>query len=144
MPTHTHDFGNHHNGYSRSKTALVQSVSGSSETASSMVWNLETISALSKITIFKDAILLSGLGSLMICTHELTILNKPKEMIRYCKSFSYGGVTLSNIVANNLTHVSVPIENGKIIPIMGILYHPHHMGISLHPHHGHFPTTCYN
>jgi hypothetical protein len=31
MPTHTHDFGNHRNGYDRSKTALVQSVSGSPE-----------------------------------------------------------------------------------------------------------------
>jgi hypothetical protein len=28
-PTHTHDFNNHRNGYDRSKTALVQSVSGS-------------------------------------------------------------------------------------------------------------------
>jgi hypothetical protein len=66
----------------------------------------------------------------MICTHELTILNKPKEMIRYCKSFSYGGVTLSNIVANNLTHVSVPIENGKIIPIIWAFHFIPIMGIS--------------
>jgi hypothetical protein len=40
----------------------------------------------------------------------LIILTKRKEMIHYCKSFGYGGTTLSNIVANDLTHVSVPAE----------------------------------
>jgi hypothetical protein len=62
----------------------------------------------------------------------LIILTKRKETIRYCKSFRYGGTTLSNIIANDLTHVSVPAEEGSIILIMGI---------SLHPHHGHF-TQC--
>jgi hypothetical protein len=41
---------------------------------------------------------------------------------------------LSNIVANDLTHISVRAENGQIISIMGISHHPHHMGISLDPH----------
>jgi hypothetical protein len=31
MPTHTHDFNNQINGYSRSKTTLMRSVSGSPE-----------------------------------------------------------------------------------------------------------------
>jgi hypothetical protein len=39
---------------------------------------------------------------------------------------------LLNIIANDLTHVSVHAEEGSIIPIMGI---------SLHPHYGHF-TQC--
>jgi hypothetical protein len=47
----------------------------------------------------------------MICTHDLTILTKIKETIRYCKSFRYGGITLSNNVANDLTHVSLPAED---------------------------------
>jgi hypothetical protein len=42
----------------------------------------------------------------------LIILTKRKEIIRYCKTFRYGGTTLSNIVANDLTHVSVPTEDG--------------------------------
>jgi hypothetical protein len=45
----------------------------------------------------------------------LIILTKRKEMIRYCKSFGYGGTTLSYIVANDLTHVSVLAENRQII-----------------------------
>jgi hypothetical protein len=42
----------------------------------------------------------------------LIILTKGKEMIHYCESFRYSGTTLSNIVANDLTHVSVPVEDG--------------------------------
>jgi hypothetical protein len=42
----------------------------------------------------------------------LIVLTKRKEMIRYCKMFGYDGTTLSNIVANDLTHVSVPVEDG--------------------------------
>jgi CTP synthase (UTP-ammonia lyase) len=71
----------------------------------------------------------------------LIVLTKRKETIHYCESFGYCGTMLSNIVTNDLTHVSVPAENGQIIPIMDISHHPHHMGISLHPHHGHF-TSC--
>jgi hypothetical protein len=43
---------------------------------------------------------------------DLIILTKRKETIRYCEMFGYGGTTLSNIVANNLSHVSVPTEDG--------------------------------
>jgi hypothetical protein len=42
----------------------------------------------------------------------LIVLTKRKEMIRYCETFRYGGITLSNIVANNLTYVSVPAKKG--------------------------------
>jgi hypothetical protein len=42
----------------------------------------------------------------------LIILSKREETIRYCESFWYGGTTLSNIVTNDLTHVSVPTEDG--------------------------------
>jgi hypothetical protein len=41
----------------------------------------------------------------------LIILTKRKEMIHYCKTFEYGGTTLSNIVTNDLTHLSVPVED---------------------------------
>jgi hypothetical protein len=57
---------------------------------------------------------------------------KRKEMIRYCESLGYGDTTLSNIVANDLTHVGVRAKEGSIILIMGISHHPHH---------GHF-TQC--
>jgi hypothetical protein len=60
------------------------------------------------------------------------ILTKRKETIRYYESFGYGGTTLSNIIANDLMHVSVPTEKGLIIPIMGISHHPHH---------GHFTSS---
>jgi hypothetical protein len=60
------------------------------------------------------------------------VLTKRKEMIRYCESFGYGGTMLSNIVANDLTHISVPAEERSIIPTMGI---------SLHPQHGHFTSS---
>jgi hypothetical protein len=42
----------------------------------------------------------------------LIVLTKRNEMIHYCESFRYGGTTLSNIIANDLTHVSVPKEDG--------------------------------
>jgi hypothetical protein len=53
-------------------------------------------------------------------------------MICNCESFGYGDITLSNI---DLTHVSVPTEEGSIIPIMGISHHPI-MDVSLHPNMG--------
>jgi hypothetical protein len=46
---------------------------------------------LERFMIFKIVILLIGLGSLMICTHDLTVLAKIKEMIRYCRSHAFGG-----------------------------------------------------
>jgi hypothetical protein len=42
----------------------------------------------------------------------LLVLTKIKETNRYCRTFRYGGTTLSNIVANDLTHVSVTAEDG--------------------------------
>jgi len=45
----------------------------------------------------------------------LIVLTKQKKTIRYCESFGNGGTTLSNIVANDLTQVSVPAE-GQTCP----------------------------
>jgi hypothetical protein len=42
----------------------------------------------------------------------LIVLTKRKETIRYCETFRYGGIMLSNIIANDLMHVIVPIEDG--------------------------------
>jgi hypothetical protein len=42
----------------------------------------------------------------------LIVLTKIKEMIRHYGTFRYGGTMLSNIIANDLTHVSVPAEVG--------------------------------
>jgi hypothetical protein len=62
--------------------------------------------------IFKVAILLSRIGSFMICTHDLTVLTK-KKRIRYCESFRYGGKNALTDISNDLTHVSVPAEEGS-------------------------------
>jgi hypothetical protein len=43
----------------------------------------------------KIVLLLNGLNSLMICTHDLTILTKIKEMSCYYELFGYSGTTLS-------------------------------------------------
>jgi hypothetical protein len=50
---------------------------------------------LERIKIFKTILLLNGLSSLMICTHDLTVLTKTKGTACYCESFGYGGATLS-------------------------------------------------
>jgi hypothetical protein len=42
----------------------------------------------------------------------LIVLTKRNETIRYCETFRYGGTTLSNIIANDLMHASVPTEDG--------------------------------
>jgi hypothetical protein len=42
----------------------------------------------------------------------LIIRTKRKEMILYYKLFGYSGTTLSNIVAVDLMHVSIPTEDG--------------------------------
>jgi hypothetical protein len=46
--------------------------------------------------------------------------------------------TLSINVSIILTKVSVPTEEGSIIPILGISHHPHIMGFSNHPPSGLF------
>jgi hypothetical protein len=61
--------------------------------------------------IFKIVVLLDGLGSLMICTHDLIILIKTKEAIRYCELFGYGGKTLATHVSIILTRVNVWIKH---------------------------------
>jgi hypothetical protein len=70
--------------------------------------------------IFKIATLLSRLGSLMICTQDLTVLTKTKETTHYYKSFGYGGKDALNKRFYRSNGVSVPAEEGQIIPIMGI------------------------
>jgi hypothetical protein len=62
--------------------------------------------------IFKIVNFLDGLGSLMICTHDLSILTKTKETIHFCESFAYGGKMLSTHVSIVQTKVSVPTEDG--------------------------------
>jgi hypothetical protein len=62
--------------------------------------------------IFKIVVLLDGLANLMICTHDLIVLTKIKEMTRYCESFNYGGKTLSTHVSIILTKVILPAEDG--------------------------------
>jgi hypothetical protein len=66
-----------------------------------------------RIMIFKIANFLIGLGNLMICTHDLIVLTKTKEMIRYCGSHAFSGKMLSTIVCIILMQVSVPVENGS-------------------------------
>jgi hypothetical protein len=95
-PTHAHNFDNHCNGYNHSKTALVRSFSGLPEIGffkgfetQKRFWNL------ARVTIFKIATLLIGLGSSMICTHDLIVLTKTKETTHYYGSFGYGGKMLS-------------------------------------------------
>jgi hypothetical protein len=54
----------------------------------------------------------------------LIVLTKRKETVHNCESFGYGGITLSNIAANDLMHVSVPTEDRSIISTIGISLHP--------------------
>jgi hypothetical protein len=78
--------------------------------------NLDSISESMRIMIFKIATLLSQLGSLMICTHDLTILTKTKEMIRYCESYVFGGKTLSAIISIILMELVYLQKMDKICP----------------------------
>jgi hypothetical protein len=112
MPTHTHDFGKHRNVYGRSKQHSCRASPDCQKSDSLMFETRKQFQNLARITIFKITILLSQLGSLVICTHDLTILTKIKEMTHYCESFGYGGKTLSIHVSTILTNVSVPAEDG--------------------------------
>jgi hypothetical protein len=49
----------------------------------------------------------------MQCKLDLIILTKTKEMICYCESYAYSGKVALNIISNDLTQVSVPVENGS-------------------------------
>jgi hypothetical protein len=77
--THTHIFGNHRNGYGHLKTADVRSFvdcrKSDSLTASQLGFNSRNDENYD----FKIVILLSQLGSLMICTHDLYALTKRKK-----------------------------------------------------------------
>jgi hypothetical protein len=66
-----------------------------------------------RIMIFNIVILLIGLGSLMIFTHDLIILTKTKQTILYCELFGYGGKTLLTNVSSILMQVSVPAKDGS-------------------------------
>jgi hypothetical protein len=112
-PTHTHDFDNHNNGYCRSKTGLVQSVSRSPEKLLHRFETRKWFCNLVRFTIFKVVILLNQLGSLMICIHDLIVHTKIKEMISYYGLYAFGGKTLSTHIFIDLTQVSVPAENGS-------------------------------
>jgi hypothetical protein len=50
---------------------------------------------------------------------DLTVLTERKEMIRYCESIEYGGKYALNKRFYRSNGVSVPVENGSNIPIMG-------------------------
>jgi hypothetical protein len=65
----------------------VRSVSGSLEIRFFDGSNFGMVSEMMKITIFKIVMLLDGLGSLMIYTHDLIVLTKIKETICYWESF---------------------------------------------------------
>jgi hypothetical protein len=70
-------------------------------------------------TIFNVAILLSQLGSLVICTHNLYVLTKKKKKQSAIvdRSDTVAKALLTN-VSIVLTKVSVPAEEGSNIPIM--------------------------
>jgi hypothetical protein len=54
----------------------------------------------------------------------LIILTKRKEMILYCESFGYGGKCTLNKHFYRSNGVSVLVENGSNIPIMGVTEPP--------------------
>jgi hypothetical protein len=119
-PTHTHDFDNYSNGYSHLNTTTCGALADCQKSDSSIGFETrKQFQNLVRITIFKIAVLLIWLDSLMICTHGLTILTKTKEMTRYCESFGYGGKTLSTHISIILMQVSVPTEDGSNMPLRG-------------------------
>jgi hypothetical protein len=101
--THTHIFGNHSNGDGHLKTADVRSFMDCRKTASSTASKLgfDFGNDENYDFIFKIVNLLIGLGSLRICTHDLTILTKTKD-----------NDPRLQIVSIVLTKVSIPAEVG--------------------------------
>jgi hypothetical protein len=67
---------------------------------------------MTRMTTFKIVNLFIGLGSLMICTHDLTVLTKTKEMTRYCESFGLRWQRFSTNVSTVLMKVTVPAKDG--------------------------------
>jgi hypothetical protein len=64
----------------------------------------------------------------------LIVLTKRKEIFRYCESFGYDGKCALDKRFYHSNGVSVPVEEGSIISIMGISHHPHIMSFSNHFH----------
>jgi hypothetical protein len=91
VPTHTHVFGNHNNGYGHLQTADVRSFVDCRKPDSSMASKHGFNFGNNENYDFEIINLLIGLGSLMICTHHLTVLTKTKEMSHYCGSVGCGG-----------------------------------------------------
>jgi hypothetical protein len=75
-PTHTHDFDNHSNGYGclkySARAELADCRKSDSLTASKLGFDFR----IDENCDFKIIDLLIGLGSLMICTHNLYVLTK--------------------------------------------------------------------
>jgi xanthine/uracil/vitamin C permease (AzgA family) len=74
--------------------------------------NLDSISESMIIMILNIVNLFDGLGRLMICTHDLIVLTKIKEMTRYCELFR---LRWQNALDNHFycsNGVSVPTEDG--------------------------------
>jgi hypothetical protein len=108
VPTHTHVFGSHSIGYGHLKTADVRVSQIAVKLIFQWLQNLDLISELTRTMIFKIVNFLIGLGNLMICTHDLTILTKTKETIHNCESFRYGGKCALNKCFYHSNRVSVP------------------------------------
>jgi hypothetical protein len=112
-PTHTHVFGNHINGYHHLKPADVRSFTDCQKSESSTASKLGFDFGDDKNYdfLFKIVDFLIWLGSLMICTYDLTVLTKIKETTRYCESFGLRWQRLSANVSTILMKVSVPVKD---------------------------------
>jgi hypothetical protein len=75
----THDLGNHSHGYDHSKTALARSYQIDGKLILRWMETRKRFWNWMRIMIFNVAILLSRLGSLLICTHDLYILTKRRR-----------------------------------------------------------------
>jgi hypothetical protein len=95
-PTDTHVSGNHNNGYGHLKTADVRSSVDYRKTEPSMVQTWIWFQNRRGLYFFKIASFLNWLGNLMTWTHGLIILNKTKEIIRFCGSYTFGGKSTLN------------------------------------------------
>jgi hypothetical protein len=78
MLTHIYDFDNHSNGYDCLKDSTVWSFSGLPEIRFFDGFNSDLVPETMRIMTFSIIILLSRLGSLMICTPDLCVLTKRK------------------------------------------------------------------
>jgi hypothetical protein len=79
MPTHTHDFNNHSNGYGCLKYSAHAELADCRKSDSSTALKLGFEFRINENYDFKIIDLLIGLGSLMICTHDLHVLTRRKR-----------------------------------------------------------------